>query len=458
MPIKIQMRHDTAANWVSANPILMAGEVGVNMDTGQVKVGNGSNTWNTLAYSLTGPQGIQGDMGSPFLALSGPNLIVTSGASINLTMSVIDTYTSYSVSAANGIVSLNGSVITYTGQAIGDDIITIHAGDSTRNVTVQVVEASLGTQPAAPPNIGDAHLGGYYTGNIWDTATTSNTTTTVSTGAKTMTIQAADLTKFYVGQNIRLGVGNNSANGIMQGTVVGGASDKINLNITSIIGGNIGSSYSSWVIAVPWKIIVSPKSSGEIGSVQYKTTNTADPTQCTTLTNGVASTAAMQALNNPLSPIYPMAQWVTNINLSGGIGGFTDWYIPARDELELIWRNLKPTTNNNYSIVARQYSTSNIYKYDSNVPDSSDYSGLNRNSYPPGAAYTAAKPAQTSVVAFKTGGVEAMGLGLFWSCSEFSSIYGWYHSYNSPSPGYQGNSYRTKDYSTFSRCIRRSIL
>jgi hypothetical protein len=456
MAIKMQLRHDTANNWSSNNPVLLAGEIGINMDNGQFKIGNGSNTWNTLAYSLAGPQGGKGISGAPFTSLSGPSLSVVSGQSIQLQMTMPDSYTSYSVSAANGIVSLSNGVITYTGQALGDDTITIHAGDSTRNLSISVVSASLGTQPAAPPSIGDAHLGGYYTGNIWDTATTSNTTSSIATGEVILTINPVDLPKFYINQQIRMAVNGASQNGVMQGTVTGGSSNQLTLNISEVVLGTLGSSYSSWVIAVPWKIIVSPKSSGEIGSVQYKTTNTADPTQCTTLTNGVASTAAMQALNNPLSPIYPMAQWVTNINLSGGIGGFTDWYIPARDELELIWRNLKPTTNNNYSIVARPFASPQ-YSRDANIPDiNTDTMGINRNSYPPGAAYTTSNPAQTSVVAFKTGGVEAMGLTYYWSCSEWSSGYGWAQDYSSSYPGYQG--YSTKNGSSFSRCIRRSIL
>ena len=51
---KLQQRNDTAANWVLANPILLAGEFGVEIDTGKIKVGNGSSTWTALPYLFLG--------------------------------------------------------------------------------------------------------------------------------------------------------------------------------------------------------------------------------------------------------------------------------------------------------------------------------------------------------------------------------------------------------------------
>ena len=49
-PIKFQLRRDTSSNWTSANPILYAGEPGIETNTGQMKVGDGVKTWNQLPY------------------------------------------------------------------------------------------------------------------------------------------------------------------------------------------------------------------------------------------------------------------------------------------------------------------------------------------------------------------------------------------------------------------------
>lgn len=50
----IRHRRDTAANWTSVNPILDAGEIGVETDTLKSKVGNGSTAWTSLAYIAAG--------------------------------------------------------------------------------------------------------------------------------------------------------------------------------------------------------------------------------------------------------------------------------------------------------------------------------------------------------------------------------------------------------------------
>jgi len=50
--LRIQLRRDTAANWVLNNPILLPGELGIETDTLKFKVGNGSR-WNaTTSYAL----------------------------------------------------------------------------------------------------------------------------------------------------------------------------------------------------------------------------------------------------------------------------------------------------------------------------------------------------------------------------------------------------------------------
>jgi len=54
MSTKIQLRRGTATQWTSANPVLAAGEVGYETDTGSIKVGtgatDGTGTWTSLPY------------------------------------------------------------------------------------------------------------------------------------------------------------------------------------------------------------------------------------------------------------------------------------------------------------------------------------------------------------------------------------------------------------------------
>ena len=92
MAVKIQFRRSTAAEWTSANPLLSIGEAGVETDTGKFKIGNGSNNWNTLAYSsgTTGPAGTVA-VGTTTTSAAGGNANVTNSgtptaATLNFTI------------------------------------------------------------------------------------------------------------------------------------------------------------------------------------------------------------------------------------------------------------------------------------------------------------------------------------------------------------------------------------
>ena len=47
---KIQIRNDTAANWKAANPVLLKGEIGIEIDTRKLKIGDGISPWTGLKY------------------------------------------------------------------------------------------------------------------------------------------------------------------------------------------------------------------------------------------------------------------------------------------------------------------------------------------------------------------------------------------------------------------------
>ena len=52
MAVQIQMRRDTAAAWLLADPLLAEGEFGYETDTGKWKNGNGIDIWSILPYLL----------------------------------------------------------------------------------------------------------------------------------------------------------------------------------------------------------------------------------------------------------------------------------------------------------------------------------------------------------------------------------------------------------------------
>lgn len=94
MPVQIQLRNDTAANWTSANPTLAQGEIGLERDTRLYKIGNGSTAWNSLAYgSVVGPLNLQ-----------------------NIVTTVTDVSANYTITSANEntLIRSTGSAITVT--------------------------------------------------------------------------------------------------------------------------------------------------------------------------------------------------------------------------------------------------------------------------------------------------------------------------------------------------------
>lgn len=125
-------------------------------------------------------------------------------------------------------------------------------------------------------------------------------------------------------------------------------------------------------------LIVAPSATGASGTDYTLTTNYLWKTTGTTTTgttstfDGRANTDAMIAAGIAL---HPAAQFCVDLS----IGGFTDWYLPARHELDIAYTNLKPTTTSN--------STS---------------TGTNAYSVPARASnYTVSSPAISSVAAFQ---------------------------------------------------------
>jgi hypothetical protein len=121
MAIQIQLRRGDAADWTSTNPTLAEGEVGVEIDTLKLKVGNGTDNWNTLPYF--GLAGTVTSVGALTLGTSGTDL---SSTVANGTTTPVITLNVPTASASNrGVLSSadwttfnnkgNGTVTSVTG-------------------------------------------------------------------------------------------------------------------------------------------------------------------------------------------------------------------------------------------------------------------------------------------------------------------------------------------------------
>jgi hypothetical protein len=177
--------------------------------------------------------------------------------------------------------------------------------------------------------------------------------------------------------------------------------------IPTVIGEPFGGGYFAGYIShtadgnATHALIVAPRATGATGtgyplttSLQWKTANTTTA-GTTSDFDGSANTAAMVTAG---IADHPAANFCKNLS----IGGFTDWYLPARYELDIAYFNLKPSTDaNNTSWGTNIYA---VPRRDSNN--------------------TAVFPAQTTLTGFNTS-AQSFVAGGHWSSTEDSATKAW---------------------------------
>ena len=193
----------------------------------------------------------------------------------------------------------------------------------------------------------------------------------------------------------------------------------------TVIGQSFGGGFYAGQIGVSGVathyLVVGPAASAQTSSITWKNANTAT-TGADSVIDGPQNTADIVADGS--ATVYPAAHFCNNLT----IGGFSDWYMPAKNELEVCYYNLKPTTQNNATFV-----------------------GTNPNAVPARASnYTTGTPAQTSATDFQSTGAEYFASGLYWTSTEFSATYVWGQGF-----GNGAQSYYFKTSPLRARAIRR---
>lgn len=204
-----------------------------------------------------------------------------------------------------------------------------------------------------------------------------------------------------------------------------------NATVPAIAIPTIGSAYGGGFFAgqininsVIYNLVLSPRASGEVPASVYKndalgfTGNTSQNDGKLIQDNMVAAGIAK----------FPAQQVVKNMT----IGGYTDWYIPSKLEMEILYRNLKPTTANNVTT-----------------------SGTNASAVPPTTNYTTTNPARTALTQFRaTAGSDYMTADYYYSASQGPSGALWVHGKRF-STGVDGEDKAEFDYPV--RAMRRVV-
>lgn len=73
--VTLELKRGLASEWATKNPTLASGEPGFELDTGQLKIGNGSTAWNSLSYISAQTNPVSGaiTLGQNVVATGGPN-------------------------------------------------------------------------------------------------------------------------------------------------------------------------------------------------------------------------------------------------------------------------------------------------------------------------------------------------------------------------------------------------
>ena len=168
-------------------------------------------------------------------------------------------------------------------------------------------------------------------------------------------------------------------------------------------------------------LIVSPKARGDLPNQPWGEYGQDIP-NARSCNDGRANTSAMAEAGCTLAKSI----------LALDIDGHTDWYLPSRDELELIYRHLKPTEAENYCTFR---------------------DGDNPSSVPPGYPYTEESPTQTSAAAFQEGGEQALESSWYWASAQYSPNLAWIQHFGG---GLQGNGPKGLTYRA--RAVRRFLI
>ena len=174
---------------------------------------------------------------------------------------------------------------------------------------------------------------------------------------------------------------------------------------------------------IQYSLIVCPRANGQATTADlqkvFNTTNGTIPTALSTLGNGNTVPLLMysgkyygslwdglsntNALYSASSINYDAVNYCKSLTT----GGYNDWYLPAKDELELICRSFKPITAGNY--------TGGAYVGGNNASSVPQFNQSN----------TSSVPSQTGFVKFQTGGTENLVPALYLTSNLISTTKVW---------------------------------
>ena len=182
-------------------------------------------------------------------------------------------------------------------------------------------------------------------------------------------------------------------------------------------------------VGLRYLLIVSPKSIEYTTGKRWKTTDDAGPNATKTLWDGLSATEAMFAAG----PEYEAATYCRGLAFPAD--GGSRCYLPAKHELEVLYRNFKPTTEPHYNA--------------SGTNPASDPTGT---AYVPGATTAPRSRCWRRSSRAAREALEGVSSPYYWSSSEYCAPDAWYQTVGGTYAGSQNYTTKTEHLRTCASC------
>ena len=206
MTTTIKLRRDTSTNWTSSNPILAAGEPGLETDTLRAKYGDGSNTWTNLAYSAVG----------------NATYATTAGSATTATTAVS------AATATSATSALNAGTVTTNAQPNITSVGTLTSVVSTGNISGANLVITGSSE------LGNAATANFFVGTLHGAANTAQVAGTVTANAQPNITSVGILSSVVAAGNITT-TGYFVGDGGFLTNVSGGGSTYSNANVATYL-------------------------------------------------------------------------------------------------------------------------------------------------------------------------------------------------------------------------------
>ena len=160
MANRIQLRRDTTLNWANVNPILSDGEMGYDINTNEIRIGDGSTNWNGLSGNVIGGGGGGGGASTGDVTFNGINIIGDDNLRFQPNATITDGYIDVYLTTgpdihidSNGGNLILGKDSSANVRIAGDGNVQIRAQDLGSTSTWTFDPTGVLTLPASTSNV-----------------------------------------------------------------------------------------------------------------------------------------------------------------------------------------------------------------------------------------------------------------------------------------------------------------